>query len=260
MNDLIGIHGLKRSGKGVVSNYLFETYGYKQEKFSQPLKDMIMELLSSVLNLDKDKDKDLLFRLIEDDLKEMSIPELYGKSPRFLMQTLYKEWSALLRTDMWHIIFNNVIQHNRKNGFKTVVDDVRCIYGFNKIREHNGSLWIIERFNNENIIQSEINNENIVFNNTHLVNKEDLHKMLNVFYSYFSKPTKDGIIIELGLSKDMIDNSFFNNWYSLLKKDIKYSSSKHSSEVLMNRNVFDEYLLNNSNIFTLYKQIDDKLR
>lgn len=253
MCDLIGIHGLKRSGKGVVSNHLTEKYGYKHEKFSQPLKNMLLELLSSVLSLDKEKDKDLLFRLIEDDLKEMPLVELYGKSPRFIMQTLYKEWSLLLRVDMWHIIFDNVILKNRKNGFKTVVDDVRCFSGLNKIKQHNGILWIIERPHNTNL--NKIQQHDIVFKNTHLINQNDLKKMLTIFYSYFSTPNKDNLIVELGFTKKQIEDTFFNYWFPLLKEDKQYISSNHISEKLMDKSLFDDILINNSDINTLHNQI-----
>jgi len=90
---IIGFCGPLGSGKTTAANYLIERYGFTRHRLAGPLKAMMRAL-------------GLSERHTDGDLKEVPCDLLGGKTPRFAMQVLGKEWgrdlvSPSLWTDAW---------------------------------------------------------------------------------------------------------------------------------------------------------------
>ena len=73
---IIAVCGKKGSGKDSIANYLIEKYGFKREKFADPIKKIALIMYPTWGE-----------RHIEGDLKEIVDPE-YGISPRQVMQVI----------------------------------------------------------------------------------------------------------------------------------------------------------------------------
>lgn len=119
---VIGVHGIKRSGKGTIAAYLVEHYGYQVVKLADPLKDMARVVLRRLCGLDEAA----IERCIEGDLKEVAIPALGGKSCRYMMQMLGTEVRDLIDIDMWSNIASARIRSAiAEPDGRVVIDDIR---------------------------------------------------------------------------------------------------------------------------------------
>lgn len=81
----IGIAGRKRSGKDTAAIML--PRGYRKLSFAKPIKAMLRTLLTA-----RGASNQLVERMMEGDLKEITSPLLGGHTPRHAMQTLGTEW------------------------------------------------------------------------------------------------------------------------------------------------------------------------
>lgn len=130
---IIGITGLKGSGKDTAAAALLATGEFVNIKFADALKNMLRTLLSMTY------DKETVERMIEGDLKETPCAALLGKTPRHAMQTLGTEWgrdqigpslwvdttiSRILNSDKSVVVtdmrFENEFEALTKIGAKTV--------------------------------------------------------------------------------------------------------------------------------------------
>jgi hypothetical protein len=89
--------------------------------FAEPLKAMLRALLAA-----QGLTPAIIARMIDGDLKEMPVPFLNGRSPRYAMQTLGTEWGReLIHPDLWIDIACERITTARRRGANVVVDDCR---------------------------------------------------------------------------------------------------------------------------------------
>lgn len=104
---VIALSGVAGSGKSTASAFL-QSKGYRLEKFAGPLKDMLR-----AIGLDD--------RHIEGELKQTSLEELGGLTPRYAMQTLGAEWGRkCMGEDFWINLWRS-----RAANANIVVDDCR---------------------------------------------------------------------------------------------------------------------------------------
>jgi hypothetical protein len=106
---IIAICGRKGTGKGTVSDYIEEKYGYKQYALAQPLKDAAQAMFGftdrQVNGAGKDE-RDTLFNV----------------TPRLVLQTLGTEWGqSLLGRTVWVKVF--MMKHWTIDNW--VINDVR---------------------------------------------------------------------------------------------------------------------------------------
>ncbi|GAA0687782.1 adenylate kinase [Dyella marensis] len=89
---IIGITGVARSGKDTLAKMLISEAGEAVHmSFAAPIREFISGLLGIPLE-----------DLLDGPTKEQAIPELGGKSPRQLMQTLGTEWGReMIDPDLW---------------------------------------------------------------------------------------------------------------------------------------------------------------
>lgn len=124
---IVVLSGPPRSGKSVVADHLIRSHGYTRHKIASPLKNMLR-----CLGLSEEH--------IEGSLKEVPSDLLGGKSPRWAMQTLGKDWRDLIHPDLWLIAWSNT----RPDG-PLVVDDHRYPNETPFFREHGATFLRVTR-------------------------------------------------------------------------------------------------------------------
>lgn len=113
-HPIIAITALPHAGKGVVADYLVREHGFTLHKIAKPIKDM----LRALPGITEDH--------IEGHLKETPTPLLAGKSPRWAMQTLGKEWREFMEPDdPGQPDFLLTLWENGRPDGPVVVDDLR---------------------------------------------------------------------------------------------------------------------------------------
>lgn len=148
---LIGLHGPAGCGKDTVAEILCATQEFRSVSFAEPLIDMLVAGFRVSKSYFTDR-----------NLKEIPIPELCGKSPRQLMQTLGTEWGRnYIDCDVWVKIADRKIDYLRKlaaagNAYieGIVATDVRFRNEYDYIRSQGGTIWHIHRPNNPHEINT----------------------------------------------------------------------------------------------------------
>lgn len=151
--NLIGFAGRKRSGKGVLSNYLV-SLGYEKLSFATPLKTLCCEILDlpgiDELNKEKDNGTHIDFSIE----KALDILERYFKLTREMEKGLegINTVRALLQyvgTDIirtiypqWHVEMLKKMINPEK---KIVIDDVRFPNEKEMIKEMGGEVYFVMR-------------------------------------------------------------------------------------------------------------------
>jgi len=173
---LIGLVGLKQSGKSTTAETLISGHSFARIKFAGALKAMVTTFLTQ-LQYDTPDIEDM----IEGARKEEIIPEI-GVSTRHLMQTLGHEWGRLqVAEDVWLTVIQEKINF-APEGFHLVIDDCRYQNEADFIRDNGGIIIRVER--------------------DEVTNSEDLHpseqEMLNIPVDYVLKNNGD--------IADLVDN------------------------------------------------------
>jgi hypothetical protein len=137
---VIGIHGLKGSGKSTIADRLCEKYGYVRVKMADPLKNMLRTLLREAGYL-----PDRIEQMLEGDLKEVPDDVFFGKTPRYAMQTLGTEWRELIHSEMWTRLAMMKISHLVSRGQRVVCDDVRFPHEVEAFKGIKADLWVVTR-------------------------------------------------------------------------------------------------------------------
>ena len=134
---LIGIVGLKRTGKDTMGDYLVKKYGYNKVAFADPIKDILKILFGW--------DRSFLESNMKDEHSELDI------IPRDMMKwigtdifqyEIYKKFPNLKIKK--NTIWIEAIKNKIKDIDKTVISDVRFLHEVEFIRENNGILIYID--------------------------------------------------------------------------------------------------------------------
>lgn len=136
---IIGISGVARSGKDTLAKMLISEAGEAVHmSFAAPIREFVARLLGLPL-------KDLL----DGPVKEQPIPELGGKSPRQLMQTLGTEWGReMIDPDLWIKVARWRLGDLKKDLFPpkiVVFSDVRFDNEAEMIRSMGGTIVVLRR-------------------------------------------------------------------------------------------------------------------
>ena len=110
---LIGICGLKGSGKSEIASRLSATLSAQRVRFASPLKDMLR-----ALGLNEDE--------IEGPLKELPCDKLCGQTPRHAMLTLGTEWGReMIGRDIWLDAWRRSALSHLAAGQNVIAEDLR---------------------------------------------------------------------------------------------------------------------------------------
>jgi len=169
---LVGIHGLKGSGKTTIAKYLQEKYHFIEKPFADPLKEICKVLFLL--------DDDQLYGTLEQ--KEQPDPRWFGCSPRKMFQYVGTE---LFRNQLDQImpgLGEDVFIHHFKLQFpkyqklNVIISDVRFQNEINMIHELGG---IVIKIQTENVLV-----------HTHSSEK-DQYNTRNCDYVVYNNSTKD---------------------------------------------------------------------
>lgn len=125
---IIGLTGLKGSGKDTFASELCDSYSFSRLAFAQPLKAMMyMLLINAGMN-----HKEIEEALNGED-KEKPLDVLCGRTARHAMQTLGTEWRNTINKDLWVKMLLSKI--NRSSDSNIVITDVRFPHEADALRE-----------------------------------------------------------------------------------------------------------------------------
>jgi hypothetical protein len=130
---VIGLTGLRCSGKSTVAQILGEWCGYERIRFADPLKAML-------------RAAGLSDEEVEGSRKEMPCDLLCGRSPRHAMQTLGTEWGRnLIHRDLWISLWRRRVDGALARGRCVVVEDLRFENEERLVRALGGTVWRVDR-------------------------------------------------------------------------------------------------------------------
>jgi len=111
---LIGLIGVKRSGKDTVADYLKEQYGFWKEAFAAKLKEIAKDLW------------DLSDEQVNGTTEQKeTVDPRWGKSPRELMQQLGTEVGRTCHDETWICYLMRHVDGALEMGANVVITDVR---------------------------------------------------------------------------------------------------------------------------------------
>ena len=181
---IIGIHGPINSGKNTIADYIMsKDEKYRCYAFAKPIKDACKVLFG------------FSDEQIEDRILKESIDEFWGFSPRRTMQLLGTEFGRnMLRDDIWIQRAEMEVNKNKKDGYSTIITDLRF---------ENESEWIRSK-ENYKIIYIEVQNlirdekyqhtseagikrydTDIMIYNDKSTGLSNLHKQIDVIYEKY---------------------------------------------------------------------------
>ena len=140
MKLVIGLSGLKGSGKTTAAEYMVAHHGFMRMSFAGPIKHMLRVL-----------------GVLEDWPKEEPHPLLCGMTPRHALQTLGTQWGRdMIGGNIWVNIVKDRIEKSKALNL-IVIDDVRfrnevaMIEELNKLPRHRGIVTYISRDETPNV-------------------------------------------------------------------------------------------------------------
>lgn len=145
MNRLIGIIGLKRSGKDTTADYLCKNHNYRKYSFAEPLKKACMEMFGFTHDQvfgDAKDEIDPVWNCTPRDILKIMGTEVC----QYDLQKYIPEFQAVgrliwvKRFEQW---YNQVSQGDVN--FKVVVPDVRFLHEAESIVNMGGEIWRVDR-------------------------------------------------------------------------------------------------------------------
>ena len=143
MNDkkitltLIGIIGVKKSGKDTVGNYLVENFEFTRYAFGDPVKD----ICKTLFDLSDEQLNNHIFKEKKDERWGISPREMFQRiGTEFGQFELFKLFPELKKRikyrEIWVKLFEEWIQKNKEK--KVVITDVRFKHEAKKIKDLGG--------------------------------------------------------------------------------------------------------------------------
>ncbi len=131
---LIGLAGKARSGKDTVGAILKKEFGHVVTlSFAQAIKDGMKAMFG------------FTEEHVNGALKETVHP-VYGKSPRYMMQTLGTDWGRqMIKDSIWIDTLKRRIEDAHERYQHVVITDVRFENEAKLIRELGGKIWHVRR-------------------------------------------------------------------------------------------------------------------
>lgn len=176
-----------RSGKSTVAAHLEFEHGYTLVSFAAPLKHMVFALLCAS-GMSKEEAEGRVWG----GRKEEPIPQLQGRTARFLMQTLGTEWGReTVYQNLWADSAAAQADAIIASGGRVVIDDMRFPNEVEVVRREGGvtvnvvrpSTPITERHGSEGALANHpfdftLRNDGAI---------EDLHHRVDVWMSSFQR-------------------------------------------------------------------------
>ena len=165
MEKLIALTGVARSGKSTIAKELTK-YGYTRSKFSQTLKNMLLQIPGVTEEMTEGKLKELPQRILGD------------RTPRDVMQTLGTEWGRdLVSNKIWLDAWQRSVAHLKY----VIVEDLRFPNEADLVKSLGGEIWSVTREGYDPDGHSSETEMSKIYPNIVIKNdgsKESLHAML----------------------------------------------------------------------------------
>lgn len=132
---LIGLYSSSaRSGKSTVADFLVDNYDYRPLSLAKPIKAFLCDVMTSYGISDE-----RIFGYLYGDKKHEFVPEM-ETTAREIMVSMGTAWGRRtvhfdIWLNQWAAAYNPTLN--------TVVDDVRFLNEFNRIKELGGEMWKI---------------------------------------------------------------------------------------------------------------------
>lgn len=133
---IVGICGQKGVGKDSVADVLVKNHRFIKVGFADALKEMTATMLRY-----RGLSENIIWRMLNGDLKEFPNAFLCGRSPRFFMQRLGTEFRDLIDKNLWVDCFAD---HVRKMD-RVVISDVRFLHEELFIKSRGGIVIRLDR-------------------------------------------------------------------------------------------------------------------
>ncbi len=124
---IIGIAGYKSSGKDTAGSVLTEMFGFDKMSFAAPIKDLVastFDLNRSMLDGTTPQSR---------EKREQELPQVFNKTPRFLLQVIGTGFRDLVHQDVWVKI---VEEKYKAQDNHVVITDVRFPNEVEMINKH----------------------------------------------------------------------------------------------------------------------------
>lgn len=180
---ILALAGAAGCGKSTAAAYLAERHGFARVRFAGPLKAMLRAFLAEAGTPPAE-----IERMIEGDRKQMPAPELAGRSPRYVMQTLGTEFGRdMIHPDLWTMAWAAGAQAALDRGAAgVVVEDCRFPNEVDAVRALGGSVVQILRPVGALTLDPHPSEGQMLAVDATIANVgplDDLHDMLDLFVS-----------------------------------------------------------------------------
>ena len=145
---IIGIAGRARSGKDTIAKHLVNQHGFLRVGFADPIKDALAAMLRIT--------PEMLERYKDEPFESLNT------TPRKAMQTLGTEWGRnIIDTNVWIRMLQERIYNIATLAVypKIVISDVRFDNEAQAIKSWGGTVWLVERIPEPNIVTVEHSSE-----------------------------------------------------------------------------------------------------
>jgi hypothetical protein len=139
---ILALCGPAGCGKSTAAAYLEEAHGFVRVRFAGPLKAMLRAFLAEAGTPPAE-----IERMIEGDRKQAPAPELAGRTPRYVMQTLGTEFGReMIHPDLWTMAWAAAARAALDRGVPgVVVEDCRFPNEVDAVRALGGTVVQIRR-------------------------------------------------------------------------------------------------------------------
>ena len=202
---------------------------------------------------------------LEGSLREIPIPQLLGKSVRYLQTKIGTEWRDLINTEMWTMMAINQIVAYQEQGYNVVVDDLRFPHEYNLLLPRQSEFWYVER-ENRPIDAMKIEDIAIDLNRFDLKNLEFNNMLTDLLLECLlnccegEKVYQKNIIFG-GKTESFIKDRISCDLKAIIHADwnpIKENTNQHISEQGLPKNLFSLHFFNNSQKEDLYTKIENQ--
>lgn len=144
---ILGLSGIKGSGKDTVADYIISNYeGYVKVSFASILKDIVSLLFDWDRNmLEGDTLKSREFRETQDDWWSMKLNKKW--TPRIALQSIGTDiFREHLHVEIWLMVIEKKIRNYISEGKNVLITDIRFLNEFNFVKETlGGKVCLISR-------------------------------------------------------------------------------------------------------------------
>ncbi len=125
---IIGIAGYKGSGKDTAGSVLTDMFGFQKMSFAAPIKDLVANTFNLSRNMLDGTTPE------SRDLREQMLPNVFNKTPRYLLQVIGTGFRDLVHPDVWV----KIVEEKYKNNINehVVITDVRFPNEVEMINNH----------------------------------------------------------------------------------------------------------------------------